>query len=110
MPIDINTETLVRLSEAPQYMPIKPHRNTLERWWRSGCRGVQLETVLLGGFRYTSVQAIDRFFAAINAAAPGAGSQAFIDRERQARIAAADKILDDAGVVEKPPRKRKRRD
>lgn len=44
----------------------KPHIATLRRWAKTGCRGVKLETVYLGGRLMTSRPAIARFLAAIN--------------------------------------------
>jgi Protein of unknown function (DUF1580). len=57
----ILSETLLDLTEATKKFPIRCSRSSLERWVRQGVRGTQLETVLLGNRRYTSLQAIDRF-------------------------------------------------
>ncbi len=38
-----------------------PHVSTIYRWRLRGIRGVKLETFLIGGRRYTSVEAIERF-------------------------------------------------
>jgi hypothetical protein len=63
--IDITNETLVQLSEAAGLLPgrrgKKLHVSTLYRWVQRGVRGVRLETVLIGGSRLTSVEAIERF-------------------------------------------------
>jgi hypothetical protein len=59
--IDISSERLILLSAAAAYIPGRPHSSTLFRWWRDGSRGIKLESLLVGGRRYTSVEAIERF-------------------------------------------------
>ncbi len=59
--IDIDHETMRLLSRAPKDVPGRPSISTLMRWASKGIRGVVLETVLIGGRRYTSVEAIGRF-------------------------------------------------
>jgi hypothetical protein len=54
-------ESLVPLTEACGYFPVKCSRTSIERWARKGSRGATLETILLGGRRYTSREAIKRF-------------------------------------------------
>jgi hypothetical protein len=56
-----------------------------------GVRGVVLESVLIGGARYTSEEALERFFAAQN---PGHVAQP----SREAAIAAAERTLAAAGI------------
>jgi hypothetical protein len=66
--IDILNEQLLRLNEAAKRLPGQPHRSSLERWTHDGVRGRRLETVLIGGRRYTSLEALQRFAAATSAA------------------------------------------
>jgi len=54
-------ETLLSLVEACAHFPVKSSRATLERWIRTGSRGIVLETVLICGKRFTSKEAINRF-------------------------------------------------
>ena len=54
-------ETVVSLAEACKCFPVKCSRSTLERFLRRGAKGVLLESVLIGGRRFTSKEAIDRF-------------------------------------------------
>ena len=54
-------ETLVPLTAACKYFPVKCSRTSIERWARKGSRKATLETILLGGRRYTSREAIARF-------------------------------------------------
>src|SRR4051794_11991685 len=79
--INIHTEQLRSLAEAARELPRQGnsrgvHVSTLCRWWRHGVQcGVQgrvkLETVVIGGRRYTSVEAIQRFVERLNAAKKG---------------------------------------
>jgi hypothetical protein len=73
--INIQTETLRLLTRAHQDVPSRPHWHTPIRWWQRGVRGIHLESVLIGGRRYTSAEAIARFLA---------------------RVAATDEITDEA--------------
>lgn len=70
MTIDVQTETVVSFSDARSAVPGIDRRvslATLHRWRLNGVRGVKLETVLIGGLRYTSREAIVRFIALQNA-------------------------------------------
>ncbi|MEZ6117776.1 MAG: DUF1580 domain-containing protein [Pirellulaceae bacterium] len=55
------------LSEVPRYVPTRRgkrvHYSTVYRWATKGARGRILETVLCGGLRYTSIQAVQRFLS-----------------------------------------------
>lgn len=66
MAIDISSEQLVPLHKAAPFVPGNPHQSTFWRWGTRGVRGVVLETVVIGGRRYTSQQALERFFEAID--------------------------------------------
>ncbi len=71
--IDLSRETVVTLKEARDAVPGKRGRrvssSTLHRWHRNGVKGVRLETALVAGVRYTSIEAIDRFIVATTEAA-----------------------------------------
>jgi hypothetical protein len=43
----------------------KPHLSCIYRWTVSGCRGVILESIQVGGTRCTSKEALARFLEAI---------------------------------------------
>ena len=61
--IDTRTEsllTLVQLSEL-----VRKHVTTVYRWTTTGCRGVTLETLQIGGTRFTSHEALQRFSASL---------------------------------------------
>ena len=59
--IDIQTEKIVPVNKIPSHVPERPHLATCWRWIKRGCRGVKLETVLIGGKRYSSLEALQRF-------------------------------------------------
>lgn len=69
MAIDTEKEILVTLPAATMCVPGKSTVSiaTIQRWRKRGVRGVTLETILIGGSRYTSLQAIQRFIDALNA-------------------------------------------
>jgi hypothetical protein len=66
---DLMSEDLVTLRQAAALLPHRRGRptaySTVWRWATRGARGVVLETVVLGGGRVTSRQAISRFAAAL---------------------------------------------
>ena len=74
------------------------HVSTIHRWRLKGVRGVRLETFLRGGIRYTTDEAIERFFAATTAAADGNPSPTRTARQRQRDIDRADAELREAGI------------
>lgn len=90
-------ESLLTLKDAAKLLPGNPHYATLFRWAQKGCRGVRLESALIGGIRYTSREALDRFILACS------GDSAPIPilatpKQRQRQIAAAERELGEAGI------------
>ena len=69
MSIDTALETLLTFEDARTAFPGDRRLSlaTLHRWRLNGVRNVKLETLLIGGLRYTSREAIDRFIASQNA-------------------------------------------
>jgi len=70
--IDIETERLIRLEDVRDFLPSSRKGKRLSksvpfRWAARGVKGVILETLRVGGARYTSVQAVQRFVEALNA-------------------------------------------
>ena len=98
MAIDAQTETLLTLSEARTALPggKRLALATLHRWRLRGVRGVRLETILIGGLRYTSHEAIGRFISSQNAGDTSTPSVTPAQRERQAKAAQIE--LSRAGV------------
>jgi len=64
VPIDPTTESLLTLPEVAQRLG--KHPMTVRRWQFEGVGGCLLDTVKIGGRRYTSDLALRRFFEAIN--------------------------------------------
>lgn len=64
--IDESREQLHLLVAIAEKIPGRPHITTLYRWYKHGLKGVKLETVLVGGRRYTSAEAVKRFVARLN--------------------------------------------
>jgi len=90
--IDTQIEALHRLSTAAGLVPSPSgcgvNVSTVWRWAKRGVRGIRLETIMIGGIRYTSVEALQRFFAATTAVSDGLAPAT--TRSRMARIAAAE--------------------
>lgn len=63
MSIEIGTETVLSLTEAAKIAPGRPHLATIWRWCQRGVRGVKLETIVVGGRRFTTTEALERFIA-----------------------------------------------
>ena len=82
MPINLRAETLIPFCKAPAHIPGRPHISTLHRW-RLGVRGRKLETIIRGGRRFTSLEAIHRFMYSDDYAQSGASA----DREQRAQSA-----------------------
>lgn len=90
MSIVSERETLVSFSDARSAFRDGRRKSlaTLHRWRLHGVRGVRLETLLIGGIRYTSLEAIDRFIQAQNAdVSPAAQVITVSKRRRQAEAA-----------------------
>ena len=68
MPIDIHKEQLLTLEQAARSLPGHVAPSTIWRWYRVGLRKIRLETVIIGGKRFTSSESLSRFAAALTAA------------------------------------------
>jgi hypothetical protein len=71
--IDYRYEAVFPLSQAPKKTPARNdgkaiHTSTFHRWATTGCRGIRLETLRIGGTRCTSAEALQRFFERLSAA------------------------------------------
>jgi hypothetical protein len=55
------TETLLTLKQAAETLPVRRTPQTVKMWIRQGCDGRKLESTKIGGRRYTSKEALDRF-------------------------------------------------
>jgi hypothetical protein len=101
--IDINSESLVTLTEGAKILPNRPHSSTLWRWHKIGVRGERLETCMCGGKRYTSKEALQRFVDRITEAHDRGGAAPTKPihetmRQRRAAIENAERELEAAGI------------
>jgi hypothetical protein len=92
-------EDLVPFAPGIRSLPGRPHISTGYRFITRGCRGVTLESVVVGGRRFTSHQALRRFVASVTAAANARPSKrsagVVVDASLAERI---ERKLDDAGL------------
>lgn len=98
MAIDLSTESVLSLNAAAKSLPGRPHVSTLWRWYARGVRGVRLETTVIGGRRFTSREALQRFAERGTAVASDDVLPARTDRQREAAIRRAQRELDAAGI------------
>ena len=85
---DVHGESLIPIQKASGHIPGRPHLATVHRWFMHGLRGgIKLETVLVGGRRFTSREAIQRFVDRLS----GDRGDAVSARTPRQRERAADK-------------------
>ncbi len=94
--IDAATEELIPFQQAGRRIPGNPSVCALHRWRLSGVRGAKLETLLVGGTRFTSTEAISRFIAAQNR--DESPAPAITAKQRRTQAEAANRVLQDAGI------------
>jgi hypothetical protein len=92
--IDHENEEIMTLTAASKELPGRPNVATLWRWRTIGVRGQKLETMLYGGRRVTSREAIARFLAAIN----GEPIRTETPRQRERSIERAERRAEQLGV------------
>ena len=93
MPIDVTRDTLIRFRDLPSWSKKhcgkRIHPSTFQRWRLRGVRGVKLASILIGGERFSSEEALQLFFDEITAA----------DGQPVESYAAADKSQDAADAA-----------
>lgn len=99
--LDVLNEQLISLTEAAKLLPgrrqgKRPHVSCVYRWTKSGCRGVVLESVQIGGTRCTSREALSRFIANLTAANDTIAMAPV--PSRQPHVARAERKLDQLGL------------
>lgn len=92
MPIDIAHEEIITPAQAARYFPQRPHRSAIYRWMRDCRPHRRLESILIGGRRFTSLEAIARWVAELNGERPDPVAT------RGKRIEQAERACDKAGV------------
>ncbi len=98
--IDPLTEQIVSLPEGAKFCPErrsgkKPHVSCLYRWTNTGCKGVVLESLQVGGTRCTSLEAMARFFNRLTAAANCGPAQSYTSEQE---LEAVEKELKAEGI------------
>jgi hypothetical protein len=68
--IDAHSEEIFLLSKGTIHLKSRPSPSTLWRWALRGVRGIVLESIVIGGRRYTSREAVDRFMSRLNESEP----------------------------------------
>lgn len=96
--IDHTSEELLTFSEAAAALPDRPHVSTVHRWRMRGIKGIKLETIRIGGRRYTSAEALDRFIAAITSAVDGLPKKGTPRKHQKRRHEQAERELNAAGI------------
>ena len=97
MAIDFEAETIITLGEACRAFPPNGISDaTMARWIQKGVKGVKLETLLIGGRRVTSKEAICRFIQTQNAEEQPAAVITPAQRRRQSE--AARQALQESGI------------
>ena len=82
--VDTTSECLQSLADVARQLG--KHIATIYRWTTTGVRGVVLETIQVGGARYTSREALQRFCERLTTGAPVAAPvQPTTRSERAAR-------------------------
>jgi len=71
--IDISREAIRPIRDITKFVNtpvcgLKLHYGTIHRWCTKGLRGIRLESLKVGGARYTSTEALQRFFAKLTSA------------------------------------------
>jgi plasmid stabilization system protein ParE len=93
MAIDLNSEEIIKLSNAPKFIPGRPHIATIYRWIARPDGA--LETIKVGGRIFTSVEAIQRFADRCTHPTP---TQTRTPKQRQRDIDRAEAELAAAGI------------
>ena len=90
--IDTRSEQLFLPPEAAKHTPGRVHVSTIIRWMLTGVAGgLKLESITVGGRRYTSREAIDRFVERCTNPADDTSSRSTRQRDRAA-VKAGDEL------------------
>ncbi len=101
--IDVTNETLIKPTEASKIVSKqkgakgkKLNVSTVYRWMQTGLRGHRLEFICIGGTRFTSHEALNRFFHRVTDATTGNASTTQRSNAKSAKQAADE--LDKIGL------------
>jgi len=85
--IDLETEKPVSPKDVCRMLPGRTGNgvslSTVFRWMLKGCQGQKLESLIVGGVRYTSREAVERFVARLNGRENGHSSRRRADQTRE---------------------------
>lgn len=103
MSIDSSREEVITLTKAARRLPARragkrPHVSCLYRWTTTGCRGVVLESIQIGGTRCTSAEAMERFFQRLGESSGTSEPTQSRSKCAKSRARDAEKRLDAAGI------------
>jgi hypothetical protein len=96
--IDLLTETIFPVSEAPKHIPGRPSKASCWRWVLQGVGGVKLESAVIGGKRFTSHEAIQRFVDRRTAATDDNAPPSLTSPKREREISRAEREATEAGL------------
>ena len=96
--IDLTTETVFPVSEAPNHIPGHPSQASVWRWVLKGVGGIKLESILIGGKRFTSAESIQRFCDRRTSAADGNFTPTLTSRQREKQMDRAEREATEAGL------------
>lgn len=107
--IDLGSGRLVALADVPDHLPAKRgrkvHLATVHRWATRGVSGIRLETLRIGGAKFTSAEALQAFCERLSTGGDGAalaphlpnpGVRSIAQRQRDSERAA--RVLEAAGA------------
>jgi hypothetical protein len=90
---NLENETLISITDAAKRCPSRPHVGTVWRWTLNGLHGIKLQSIKVGGKRFTSLEALHRFIDATTARSAGKPQPVRTRRERQNAVIQAERIL-----------------
>jgi hypothetical protein len=91
------SEDLKSFCEATRIVGKKIHVSTLHRWADRGVRGRKLESIFIGGRRFTSLEAIERFLTPV-AEVDSTNNSLRGPSQRRRAISEAEAVLADDGI------------
>jgi hypothetical protein len=96
----------ITFNKAAKYLPedCRPCDATWWRWWKKGIRGIRLQTLLIGGRRYTTAAAVQEWITKVTAAANGEPPAVRTPRQRLLAIERAERELTPGGASSSKPR------
>jgi len=98
MSLHLDNEQPIPLTGAAEHIRSRPSISTVRRWSRYGVRGVKLDTRLIGGRRYTTIAAIDRFLERTAERQNNSAARVITNQLSESAVAIAEAHLDAEGL------------